>query len=1062
MSNLKSNFMRKLIGLAVFLFIVGIHLSMAQEKTVTGKVTDASDGSPLPGVTIMIKGGHTGTSTDVEGKYSLKVPENAVLVFSFVGMKTQEVSVAGKAAVDIRMESESKRMEEVVVTAIGIRKSEKTLGYAASTVKSDELVAGRSADVMSGMIGKVAGVNISNSGQTGASQKVVVRGYSSFSSNQPLYVVDGVPVQNTFSGVGDFSSAVDFGNQAGDINPDDVESVTVLKGASATALYGSRAANGVIMITTKQASQNQRISVVYSGSFMGSDVLRVPQTQDMFGQGWPYWDRAENGSWGPKLDGRMHDWGAPVDGVYRQKPFSYVKDNLRNFYETGFEMTNSVSISGGNSHTGFMLSYSNTNSDGVIPSSADSYDRNTFSFRGNTKYKRFEASYNVNYVRKDVHAVSTGQGDDGATIFPELLQHAVDVNFQDVKDWTNPYNNTDNYYTWYAENPYWVVANNGNKYQDDRVYGKVELAYEILPGLKAIGRLGGDFTNSRQKRWNAIARRTPGSYCYGSKNDEVGYYYERRDNWNQLDVTAMLSGSFKLSEDFSLDGVVGYNYNQRSTSYHESGLSGLNVEGWYSFANGNVLPNTTSIETRRRLIGLLGQFNLSFRNYWFVTASLRNDWSSTLPIGKNSFFYWGVNTSLVLSDMFPGLQDSKVDFLKIRAAYGQTGNDAPVYRTKPVFVPTQIGLGFGNVYLPFDGQAGLTVSNRIANMDLKPEITTELEFGIDGRFFDNRLTFDLAYYKKLTKDQIISATIAPETGYTSRTQNIGKIQNQGIELAVNVVPVKYRDFQWDLGITFSKNYSKVKKLWEGSGGVYRIGGGYSVDYMAIEGEELGIFMAPTEARVKEGPYQGAIIVNSAGRPQVSTDGKEEVGSSNPNFVMGFNTHFTWKGITLGAVVDWRNGGHMWSYTAHIMHFNGNATPTVFNERQPFVIPNSVKVVNGEYVENDIPITWSSAYSYYNNSTNTPIQKNFVIPKDFVKLRELTLSYTLPKKWFDDLFISKVEVGFVGRNLFLWTPKKNNYVDPEATNYGNDLYSEIGEFAAAPTTRTFGGTIKITF
>lgn len=1061
--------MKKAIGLFVFLVILGIQFSNAQERQVTGTVTDANDGSPLPGVTVMVKGTQNGAATDVKGFYSLKVKDNAILVFSFVGMTPQEINVGNKSVINVQLQSESKRMDEVVVTAIGIKKSEKTLGYAASTVKSDELMAAHSSDIMSGVIGKVAGVNISNSGQTGSSQKVVVRGYSSFSGNQPLYVVDGVPIQNSFSGVGDFSDGVDFGNQAGDINPDDVESMTILKGASATALYGSRAANGVIMITTKRAAQEEKISVVYTGSFMGSDVLRVPQTQNMFGQGWPYWDRAENGSWGPKLDGRIHNWGAPqiINGeeVYREKPFSYVEDNLRNFYETGFEMTNSVSVSGGTKNTGFMLSYSNTTSDGVIPSNSDKYDRNTFSFRGNTKFNRLEASYNINYVRKDVKAVSTGQGDAGATIFPELLQHAVDVNFQDLKDYNNYYNNTDNYYTWYAQNPYWVVANNGNKYQDNRVYGKVELSYEIIPGLKAIGRLGGDFTNSAQKRWNAVARRTPGSYCYGSKNDEVGYYSERTDSWDQLDVTALLSGNFKLSEDFNLDGILGYNYNQRSSYYHLSSISDLNVPEWYSFANANTLPNTESYTSRRRLIGLLGQFNLSFRNYWFVTASLRNDWSSTLPIGKNSFFYWGVNTSLVISDMIKGLEGSKVSFLKVRAAYGQTGNDAPTYRTGSSFVPTQIGLGFGNIYLPLNGVAGLTESNRIGNMNLRPEITTEMEFGIDARFFNNRLGIDIAYYDKTTKDQIISATVAPETGYGTRTQNIGKIQNRGIEIALNTVPVRVADFEWNLGITFSKNYSKVKALWEGTD-TYRIGGGYNIDYIAKVGEPLGIFMAPTEKRVQSGENAGKIIVNTAGRPQVS-DTKEDMGNSSPNFVMGFNTRFTYKGISLGAVLDWRNGGHMWSYTAHIMHFNGNATPTTFNERQPFLIPNSVKEVkdaNGKvsYVENDIPIPWSQNYSYYNNSTNTPIQKTFVIPKDFVKLRELTISYTLPKKLFNNFFVKGIEVGFVGRNLFLWTPKENNYVDPEGTNYGNDLYSEIGEFAAAPTTRNFGGSIKITF
>ncbi|TCN70252.1 SusC/RagA family TonB-linked outer membrane protein [Acetobacteroides hydrogenigenes] len=1070
--------MRRFLTLLVTLLVFGAGTALGQGKQVSGKVLSAEDKQPIPGVSVFVKEASTiGTSTSIDGQFTLKnLPANAkTLVFRFVGFQTQEVAIKG-GEINVSLIPETQKIDEVVVTAMGMKKSEKTLGYAASTVKSEDLLAGRSASVMSGIAGKVAGVNVSSSGQTGTSQKVIVRGYSSFSENQPLYVVDGVPIQNNFSGSDGSSDAVDFGNQAGDINPDDVESLTVLKGASATALYGSRAANGVIMITTKRSQQDERITVEYNGSFMASDVLRVPQTQNVFGQGWPDWDRMENGSWGPKLDGRMHDWGAPLDAngkfdpkaTGREKRFSYVEDNLRNFYETGFETNNTVSVKGGTKNTGFVFSYGNSYANGVIPTDADKYSRNTFSFRGNTKYNNFDINYSINYVRKDMNNVSAGQGDNGATIFPELLQHAVDVDFQDTKDLNNIYNNTDNYYTVYAENPWWVVKNNGNKYQDDRIYGKAEVNYEILKGLRATARLGGDFTNSRQQRWNAIAKRTVGSYAYeGGKKDEVGYYNERNDAWDQIDFTGLLSGNYKLSNDLGFDGVLGYNFNQRSSSFHNSSLSGLVQPNWYSLENGEVMPLSSSGISRRRLIGAFSQMNFDFRNYWFLTLSLRNDWSSTLPKNKNSFFYWGVNTSAILTDMFKSLQNDYVNFIKVRAAYGQTGNDAPAYRTYSAYFPTQIGVGFGDLYLPFAGVLGLTESNRLGNMGLKPEITTELEFGIDARFFKNRLTFDVAYYNKQTKDQIISATVAPETGYTSRTQNIGKIENQGVEANVRIIPVRTSDLEWEVGVTFAKNKSKVKELWAGTDR-YRIASGYEIDFMAIVGQPLGQFLAPAELRVAEGEHAGKIVVNSAGRPLVDAGKKDNVGTSQPDFTMGFNTRLTYKGITLSGVFDWRKGGQFWSYTSHIMNFNGNATKTTFNERQPFVIPNSVKQAgvdaNGKpiYVENDIPITNYETYNYYNNSKNTPIQKTFVLPKDYLKLREIAVSYSLPKKFFKSGYVKGVSIGVVGRNLFLWTPKDNNFVDPEATNYGNDITSELGEFAAAPTTRNYGGSIKIVF
>lgn len=443
-----------------------------------------------------------------------------------------------------------------------------------------------------------------------------------------------------------------------------------------------------------------------------------------------------------------------------------------------------------------------------------------------------------------------------------------------------------------------------------------------------------------------------------------------------------------------------------------------------------------------------------------MNASIRNDWSSTLPQGNNSFFYGGVNTSLIITDMFEDLKSDYLNFLKVRAAWGQTGNDAPIYRTSSYFTPTQISLGFGDLYLPINNTLGLTEYNRLPSMDLRPEITTEWEFGLTTHLFNNRLDIDAAYYNKSTKDQIISASLAPESRYTSMTRNVGKIANQGVELAVNGIPVRTKDFEWGLGFTFSKNWSEVKELWDDVT-EYKLTSSYQVDFVAEVGQPLGVFKVPALATTDD----GKVIVDNNGMPTIDASKKEIVGTSTPNFLMGFNTHFTWKGITLSAVLDWRNGGEFYSYTSQLLTFAGNSTYTVFNNREPFVVPNSVKVVNGQYVENDIPIVhWGGASSavntYYNNASNYAQYRNWILPKDYLKLREITLSYSLPKAWLKQTPFSMVQVSLIGRNLFMWTPKKNNYVDPEGTNYGNDILSEIGEFGAAPTNRTFGGGIKV--
>ena len=482
--------------------------------------------------------------------------------------------------------------------------------------------------------------------------------------------------------------------------------------------------------------------------------------------------------------------------------------------------------------------------------------------------------------------------------------------------------------------------------------------------------------------------------------------------------------------------------------------------GWFNLANGVDKPMTTTYSDRRRLVGLFAQGEFGYKNFWFVNASIRNDWSSTLPQGNNSFFYGGVNTSLIITDMFEDLKSDYLNFLKVRAAWGQTGNDAPIYRTSSYFTPTQISLGFGDLYLPINNTLGLTEYNRLPSMDLRPEITTEWEFGLTTHLFNNRLDIDAAYYNKSTKDQIISASLAPESRYTSMTRNVGKIANQGVELAVNGIPVRTKDFEWGLGFTFSKNWSEVKELWDDVT-EYKLTSSYQVDFVAEVGQPLGVFKVPALATTDD----GKVIVDNNGMPTIDASKKEIVGTSTPNFLMGFNTHFTWKGITLSAVLDWRNGGEFYSYTSQLLTFAGNSTYTVFNNREPFVVPNSVKVVNGQYVENDIPIVhWGGASSavntYYNNASNYAQYRNWILPKDYLKLREITLSYSLPKAWLKQTPFSMVQVSLIGRNLFMWTPKKNNYVDPEGTNYGNDILSEIGEFGAAPTNLTFGGVIKV--
>ena len=1015
-----------------------VGLAMAQNSKVIGIVTDAEGGEPVIGASVLVEGTTVGAITDLDGNFVIEnVPANAKsLIVSYIGMVTQRVAIKPGRIVVV-MRTDSKTLDEVVVTALGMKRSEKTLGYSASTVKSEKLDIAKSGSVMGGLTGKVAG----------GSQKVLIRGISSLNSNTPLYIVDGVPIDNSRNG----TNGADFGNGANDINSEDVESVTVLKGASATALYGSRASNGVVMITTKKAGV-EKLSVTYDGSFTASQVLRVMRTQDLFGQGWGSWDRAENGSWGPRLDGTIHEWGSDKLETPMTKPFSYVEHNLRNFYQTGLEQNHTFSLRYGTEAVGIVATYGNLNSAGIMPNDADTYSRNTFSLRGYAKVNKFNFDMSMNFVRKDIRRAEA--------LYMELLQHAVDVDMSSMSDYNDERYNFENFYTLYANNPYWMLDNYYYTYQDDRIYGKIEMSYDILPGLKAIGRVGGDFTNQRRQNFNEKYTSAEGSYAYvGGKSDEVGYYARNNYNRKQIDATALLSADYTLG-DFSIMGTAGWNLNQRHYGYTNGYVNGLDVPGWYNLNNTTTAAAIETYDSKRRLIGLFGQAELGYKNFLFLNLSARNDWSSTLPKDANSFFYGGANVSVVLTELFPGLKENKVDFLKVRAAVGQTGNDADVYKTTTWFNPVKDA---GYTDLPLNGVSGLTEMNTLPSTTLKPEMTTEYEFGTSINLFDNRLSFDFAYYNKITTDQIISATLAPETGYTSETQNVGKLQNQGVELMANVTPIRTKDWEWTLGATFTKNNSKVKELWNGLD-EYTYTSSRSVYYVMRVGQPVGEFRIPAPETVKDknSPYYGYTVVNNNGRPNTSATDYEYLGKAEADFTMGFTTNLRWKNFSFSATADWRKGGLMYSNTAYITHFNGNSTQTVYNERNAFIYPNTVKIVNGEYVENNIMVKSNEMHSNYNYSNNPYVRRNIVLPKDYFKLREVSLTYDFPKNLLTKTPFKKVMVSLVGRNLLLFTPKKNNYIDPESTNLGNDLTSEFGETTGTSSTRNFGANIKVVF
>jgi TonB-linked SusC/RagA family outer membrane protein len=1047
----------------------------AQERTVSGRITSAEDGAGLPGVNVVLKGTTTGTVTDTEGKYTLSVPATGgTLVISFIGLVSQEIEVGTRNVVDVQMAQDVKQLSEVIVTAQGIERTEKALGFAATTVQTKELTQGRSFSPMNSLQGKVAGVNISSgSGAPGASTKVVIRGYTSLANGTgPLYVVDGIPINNNASIFYDQTNSAsrtqDFGNRANDINPDDIESVTVLKGASATALYGSRAANGVIMITTKKGTAGE-VAVDVTSSFTMSSPLRLPALQNTFGQGWSgHFAFEENGSWGPKMDGQERLWGNIVDNSQQLKPFSAQKDNLKDFYERGKSFMNTIAVSGGNEKSNFYLSYGNVSDNGIIPTDADSYKRHTFSMRGATQGKHINASSSINYVHKDAKVVTTGQGGEGTTVFQEIIQVPRDISIVDLKDIDYKFNNLDNFYTRYAQNPYYPIYKNGNNFAEDRIYGNISIGYDIKDWLNATLRIGGDISNANVHDWIDKAVITPGS-PNSSAIDVVGRVDLRSRYARDLNSDLIVSAKNKVGEDFTINSLIGFNINDRYSNNLSTFIRDLDIPGYFGITNSSQPATSSRQESHRRLIGLYGQAEVGFRDYLFLNVLARNDWSSTLPADDNTFFYPGANVSFVFTEAMD-LNSNALSFGRVRVGYGKTGNDALPYSIYPVFVPSQMNLPAGEISFPVDGTNAFEVSNQIGNQSLTPEITTELEFGADLRFFNDRVRLDVAYYDKLTDNQILTVPLAPSSGYTSQVLNIGDVSNKGIELLLNVNALNTSyGLSWDVSYNFTKSRTKLKTLGNGMERVdiTGLGGyfvsGYDVDFVAYPGRDLGEFEGP---KFLTDP-QGRKVINPAnGLPQIDTNNKEILGSYQPDFVMGLTNQIRYKGFALSATLDWRKGGKFYSYTRRLTDFVGNSSQSTYNDRNPFIVPNSVLAVqDGDgnvtgYVENTVPVNMTNIASYW--GTGPYIDRNYVLDRSYVKLREVVLSYNVPSSVTSKIGFKSIEVSVIGRNLWLLTATENDIVDPELTTYGNDIGGEFGEFAAFPTVRSYGVSLRAGF
>lgn len=1033
--------------LLLLLFLTGA--GFAQDLAIKGKVQSA-DGY-LPGASILIKGTSRGSTTDANGDFTLTSPANATLVVSFIGYKTLEIPVGSKTVFDIMLENDATQFNEIVVTALGIAREKKALGYAVQEVSGKTLTQARETNLVNSLSGRLAGVQITNSnGAPGSSSRMIIRGASSIgSNNQPLFVVDGVPVDNSNFGSG---TGIDYGNAAASINPDDVESINVLKGPSAAALYGSRGANGVVLITTKSGKGTKGIGVSVNSNTAFESPFRLPEWQNEYGQGaagqFTYVDGKGGGkgdgvdeSWGPRLDGRLiAQFDSPIaaDGTRTPTPWIAHPDNVDKFFETGRTLTNSVAVTGSNDKADFRLAFTNLDQTGILP---------------NTNYKRRTVSLNAGWnLTSKLSIRATGNyikdGSDNRNNFGlYFIWFGRQVDMDKLKAYKKPgsiyqYNWNDNYWT----NPYYLLNESTRANEKDRLYGNFSATYKFADWLSLTARTGTDFYEDRRKTKSAARQAIIGtSALYDAYNEEQIFVRESNSDF-------LLNATHKFG-DFDITANIGGNHRTNYAQRNYMGATELAIPRVYNFGNSRQKLVGENSYIKKAVNSLYAAANLGFRNYLFLDLTARNDWSSTLPSNNRSYFYPSAAVSAIVTDIFD-IKSSVLSFAKIRAGVAQVGNDTDPYRLVSTYK-------YENAW---GSTPSLSENNAMLNANLKPEITSSYEIGADIRLWHNRVGLDVTYYNKVSKNQILDVNISNATGFLSKLLNAGKIKNSGIEIQLTATPVKLDKFSWDIGLNWAKNNNKVVAL-DGGLTTYQLNTSYnsltqatssnSFRGLSVEarvGQPYGTFFGKGFLRAPD----GQIVYDSQGYPMIDPVSRV-LGSFTPNWIGGISNTFTYKGFSLSTLIDMKQGGDIFSQSINIGRYTGVLKETTFGREDGVVGQGVVNIGTSaapEYVPNEKRISSEEYHHKYYLLTNN---ENTIFDASYIKLREVKLTYMISGKVFNKLPFRDIAISIVGRNLALL---KSNlpHIDPE-TSYYNDGNLQGIENGQIPTTKTMGFNIS---
>ena len=1063
--------MRKILLMMAAVLSAG--LAFAQNVQVTGIATSAEDGSPMPMVAVAVEGTGRGTTTDLNGAYSIQVPSNGTLVFSFMGYDDAVVPVNGRTVINVALQPGAILVDDVLITAVGIQRSERSLGYTVTKVDADEAIMKAEPDMLRALDGKIPGVQISApSGDAGGATRITIRGNSSFKgNNEPLYVVDGVPYSNDGTGASGRASGNGgaFGSGISTLDPNDIESMSVLKGAAAAVLYGSRAANGVILITTKSGSKKANakkgFTVSVNSSYALEKIASLPDYQNSYGQGSDFNIGGANGSWGAAFEeGMTIPMYAAVAAEYPnlalemypdlngQIPYKAYPNNVRDLFQTGHIFDLSANVQKVTEDGNFNMTISRTDQDSYIPGS--DFDRYSFSVGGNQKFgKKFRAGGNMAYSYTDQFSPMYGnnQSPEPSGAMNSLARAFIMPRSWDIQNY--PYQKQDGSNLLFqlssqANNPYWAWENDKFQTIQKRIVANANFSYEFTKWLSLDYTIGvNEYMMSRKEIVNL------GSRGYAGK----GYLSKSESSDQEIESTLLLTFNKKFG-DFGVRATLGHNYNQDTfQSMSAAGDEIINPNVFeLSNTKGQVAAESYS---RTRKYGYFADILLDYNEWAFLNISGRNDVSSTLPVEHNSFFYPAVSGSIVFTDAL-GMESDFFNFGKVRAGWAKVGNDAGPYYNNGTYV----------VGSPYMGQGLMELSTILYDPELEPEFTTEVEAGLELKFLDSRIGIDATYYNRLSENQIGQKASAPSTGYDSFVTNFGSIRNKGFELGVDLYPIVTKDFTWSMYLTYTKNISEVVELADGVDELY-VGGDFEAPQaVLIKGQPYGVLKGEKLARTSD----GIPLVDASNGMYINDTELGIIGDPNPDFKSSLTNTFKYKDVSLSFMIDYQKGGCV--YSSYLTDLLGRGVTKLTEDRLGTRIikgvygdPNTLEPIldeNGDYIWNTTAIgesdLWFSGGTYSTFAINSA-DEVAVYDATVWRLREVSLAYDLPKKFISKLKLSSAQVSVVGRNLWFFAPnvpKYSNY-DPIVNTFGNTNVQGI-DYTGAPSTRRVAFNLSLTF